>query len=214
MSDLNIFEKLPEGYKRIMGQEDYERAWNTVTRAFADVFYPIPSMPMSHEEYIELYGELAHYWLKHSIEHGEVIANDDDTAVLIISPADNCCDLPFDEITPKLTGYESSKALQNAVAIMSGACEDEKHLDVSKDGIFLEIFAVHPDIQKQGHGSRIIRELFKECDRCHKELALLTNAPKNVPLYEHLGFKMLFKRENKELDTTYNYMIRRPVFNR
>jgi len=208
MSALNIFDVLPKGYKRLEGQEDYDRAVNTVTRAFADVDYPIPSMRISHEGYMKLYSELAYYWLDHSLKYGDVIVNEDVSALLILSPMDKTCDLPVDELEEKIKGCMNQAALDNTLGIFKGACEDEKALEVDKNGIFIEIFAVHPDKHGTGLGGKIMKELFRECDRQGRDIALLTNYGKNVFLYEHLGFDILYRREAKELDTVYNYMIR------
>lgn len=211
MGTLNIFDVLPEGYKRLEGPEDYELARNTVAKAFAGVCYPIPSMLISHEEYMKLYGELAYYWLDHSLENGDVIANEDISAVLILSPIDKTCDLPMDEVKKRIRGCVDQAAMDNALGILSGACEDEKALEVEKNGIFIEILAVLPDKHGTGLGGKIMNELFKECDKQGRDIALLTNSAKNVLLYQHLGFEYLYKRESKELDTVYNYMVRHAV---
>jgi len=209
MSKLNIFETLPEGYKRIEGQDDYDLVRDTVTRAFADACYPIPSMSMTHEEYMKLYGTLAQYWVEHSYKNGDIICNDDFSAVVLLSSMDHLCDLPFQEIRQKIGDGVNQAALDNALGILDGAGQDEKKLQVRENTIFVEIFAVRPEIRGKGDGAKIMRELFRECDALGRDLTLLTNAPKNVLLYEHLGFEELLRREDREFDTIYHYMIRR-----
>jgi len=209
MSKLSIFEKLPEDCKRIEGQDDYEKVWNTITRAFADACYPIPSMKMKHEEYMSLYGTLANYWIDHSYKNGDIICNEDFSAVILLSPMDNLCDLPFDEIRQKIGEGVNQEALDNALGILDGAGQDEKNLKVRENTLFVEIFAVYPDAWDKKYGSKLMRELFKECDVADRDVTLLTNSPRNVLIYEHLGFEVLMRRESKELNTTYSYMIRR-----
>jgi len=209
MSKLNIFEKLPVGYKRIEGQKDYEMVINTITRAFADASYPIPSMTMEHNEYMSFYGTLATYWVEHSCKNGDIICNDDFSAVVLLSPKDNTCDLPFDEIREKIGDSVNKKALDNGLGILYGACQDEKKLKVRENALFIEILAVLPEAFGKHIGAKLMRELFAECDKADIDLALLTNAAKNVLIYEHLGFEMLLKREDTELDTIYRYMVRK-----
>jgi len=209
MSKLNIFEKLPEGYKRIEGQADYDAVLDTVTKAFAYACYPIPSMTMEHEEYMKLYGTFAKYWVEHSYKNGDIICNDDFSAVVLLSSKGNLCGLPFQKIRQEIGDGVNKKALDNALGILEGAEQDEKNLKARENSIFVEIFAVQPDIRGKGYGAKLMRELFKECDVKDRDLTLLTNAPKNVLLYEHLGYEILMRRESKELNTTYSYMIRR-----
>jgi len=208
MSKLNIFEKLPEGYKRIENQDDYKQVCNTITRAFADACYPIPSMLMKHDEYMSLYGTFAPYWVEHSYRNGDIICSKDFSAVVLLSSMENLCDLPFEEIRQKIGDDVNPVALDNALAMLESAGHDEHNLQAKRSAIFVEIFAVHPDAWKKGNGSKIMRELFKECDKADRDLVLLTNSPRNSLIYKHLGYEILLQREAPELNATYFYMIR------
>ena len=77
MNSLHIFETLPEGFRTVKTAEDREKLAGTISRAFGDCFYPIPTYPISHEEYLKLYYELGLKWIDNALEKGVVVANED-----------------------------------------------------------------------------------------------------------------------------------------
>ena len=53
---------------------------------------------------------------------------------------------------------------------------------------FLDVLAVRPDRQGQGLGSALVNAGLAEADRAHAPAFLATSNPRNVPLYQRLGF--------------------------
>ena len=56
---------------------------------------------------------------------------------------------------------------------------------------YLPMIAVDPARQGQGHGSALLREALARCDRDGLLAYLESSNPRNIPLYERHGFKVL-----------------------
>lgn len=76
-----------------------------------------------------------------------------------------------------------------------------KSLDVSH--YFLGIIGVKPAHQGKGYARRIIEEvqLMSEAHSLSKGVCLCTEHPSNVPLYEHLGYKVISEADVGEIHT-------------
>jgi GNAT superfamily N-acetyltransferase len=56
---------------------------------------------------------------------------------------------------------------------------------------YLPLMGVDPARQNQGHGSALMRRALAACDRDGRPAYLESTNPKNIPLYERHGFKLL-----------------------
>ena len=56
---------------------------------------------------------------------------------------------------------------------------------------YLPFIGVDPSQQGKGYGSALMKHTLDACDRDHTPAYLESSNPKNVPLYERLGFELL-----------------------
>jgi ribosomal protein S18 acetylase RimI-like enzyme len=56
---------------------------------------------------------------------------------------------------------------------------------------YLALLAVHPNSQGKGLAGKLLRPILKNCDEMNVGVYLETMNPKNVPMYEHFGFKVM-----------------------
>lgn len=69
-----------------------------------------------------------------------------------------------------------------------------------KDTVFIGKLMVHPDCQKQGIGSQMMKMLEQVHSRCRMELFTSTRSLSNIRLYEKLGYqKFREQKVNEEL---------------
>lgn len=82
--------------------------------------------------------------------------------------------------------------------------ETESDLDAPQEPLhFLGIIGVHPAAQGQGLARELIEHLFGMSER-HSDstgVCLNTEAARNVPFYEHLGFEVVAERDVGSLHT-------------
>jgi GNAT superfamily N-acetyltransferase len=64
------------------------------------------------------------------------------------------------------------------------ACAPEHH-------VYLALFAVQPQFQGQGYGSRLLRPILNRLDETRTPCYLETQTTKNVSLYQHFDFKLV-----------------------
>lgn len=90
---------------------------------------------------------------------------------------------------PWSIGVSACKRLQ----IHDSACEDALKQHAPTDFAYLWVVGVHSDYAGQGLGKQMIQTaLDKMRRRGHSVCFLRTENPKNIGLYEHLGFKQVF----------------------
>ena len=56
---------------------------------------------------------------------------------------------------------------------------------------FLMVIAVEPELQGKGYGSMLLRPMLTRMDKKHTPCYLETQEEKNVPMYQHYGFKVV-----------------------
>ncbi len=56
---------------------------------------------------------------------------------------------------------------------------------------YLPMLGVEPTQQGKGHGSALLLQQLRQCDRENQLAYLESSSPKNIPLYERHGFKLL-----------------------
>jgi ribosomal protein S18 acetylase RimI-like enzyme len=74
-----------------------------------------------------------------------------------------------------------------------GYIEQYHHRDVPAEHWYLAVIGVDPPHQGKGHGAAMIRPVLAAADETNIPCYLETAQPDNVPLYQHLGFKVLLE---------------------
>lgn len=72
-----------------------------------------------------------------------------------------------------------------------GYIEKYHHRDAPSPHWYLAVIGVDPPRQGKGLGAAMIRPVLAEADRAGLACYLETPNQKNVPLYQHLGFKIV-----------------------
>lgn len=88
--------------------------------------------------------------------------------------------------------------------------EERHHTLIQSDHWYLQILAVDPEHQGQGHASALLKPMLSRIDAAGMETYLETPGPQNVPMYEHFGFEV---RDSGTIPTTrvpYWCMVREP----
>ena len=209
MNDLHIFEAMPEGFRTVETAEDREKLARTISRAFGDCFYPIPTYPISHEEYLKLYYELGLQWIDNALKKGVVVANDDFSGTLILTKMKDCLDSGKLIREDKTYDFLSPEAKANVSYIFAYTYDDEKYLEYNEDDVYIEIFAVDTERHGEKIGSRLMRGLFDECDKAKKDILLLTSIAKNVEMYGHFGFEVMREHHVEEIGSDAYYLKRK-----
>jgi ribosomal protein S18 acetylase RimI-like enzyme len=69
---------------------------------------------------------------------------------------------------------------------------DKKHREIISDTHwYLQLLGVDPEYQGQGFASRLLRGMLTRIDEEGLPCYLETELAKNVPIYEHFGFRTL-----------------------
>lgn len=74
----------------------------------------------------------------------------------------------------------------------------------------LVLVAVDPDLQGRGWAGKLIRPVLAELDGSGASCCLETQNPGNVPLYEHLGFRVALSARLPGTDVGHWVMVRLP----
>jgi GNAT superfamily N-acetyltransferase len=56
---------------------------------------------------------------------------------------------------------------------------------------YLPLLGVDPAFQRQGYGSALLADMLDRCDREHAAAYLESTNPRNIPLYQRHGFRLL-----------------------
>ncbi|MBN1801409.1 MAG: GNAT family N-acetyltransferase [Candidatus Lokiarchaeota archaeon] len=103
------------------------------------------------------------------------------------------------------------KALKRSIAVFAYMEARHKHL-VPYDHWYIQNLAVKPKEQGKGHGSSLIRAMFKRIDPEGLPIYLETNNERNISLYRRHGFEIL---EHSIIPNTDNVplwcMLRKPI---
>jgi len=209
MKDTKMFNDLPEGFHLVENEVDYQLAALTITQAFADSKYPIPSIEMKHSSYMKYYNSLSKCWIDNALEHGFVLTNEDYSAVMILTPMKLTCNMNANDLSKVLMDNNELEAAENLKEILGYIHEDEKGITFDENTMYIEAFAVQTPRQGQKLGSKLMRKLFLECDKENRDVILFTNTDKNVSIYSHFGFTIMKERHEKELNSSTYFMIRK-----
>lgn len=81
---------------------------------------------------------------------------------------------------------------------------DDLHQD---ERLHIIYFAVRPSMQGRGIAGHMMREIIKYADEKELMVSLETHNSKNIPMYEHFGFR-IFETVEKHFDLTQYCMVR------
>jgi len=209
MNNLNLFENLPDGFRLVENEIDHKLASLTVTQAFADYEYPVPAVPASHSSFMKIYYDFSEAWIYNAEKVGLVLTNDDYSAVMVLTPYDKSAEVDVVALGDKLAGLETREVGDNLTHIMQYIGKDEEDLKFREGTVYIEALAVQTPRQGQKLGSKLMRQLFSECDKQDRDIFLFTNTEKNASIYTHFGFETIKKHTVEELNSTTWFMLRR-----
>jgi len=126
MNNLNLFENLPAGFRLVENVIDHKLASLTVTQAFADYKYPVPSIPASHSMCMKEYYYFSEAWIYNAEKYGLVLTNEDYSAVMVLTPVEHTCEVDVVKLGKMCAEWENSKEVgDNVTNIMTYIGKDE-----------------------------------------------------------------------------------------
>lgn len=208
---MKLFEKLPEGFSFIHNDESYQLTLLTLSLAFGDNHYPVPSIPINHEASIKYQHHVCKLFLDHCLKEGLVLTNDDYTACIAISPMEKRAELDIDEIASKCKEYLDEDICENQRQVLLRMGEVESVLDdiYKPNDIFIEMFAVVTQMQRRKLGSKLMKALFEECDKQKRDIYLATSTELNYDIYKHFGFEIVKRDYSRELNAVTYILVRK-----
>jgi len=196
---------LPEGF-RFGREEDIPLIVLTFAQAFADSHYPVPSNPITYQALLRMNYEIGGYMVSNAIEKGVVLTNEDFSAILVTVDLQDACQLPLDKICESLRKYGTEENAIRTKEIFTHVGEMEETLSLGRNVTYVEAFAVQPQYQGKKLGSTLMRQLIKECADVGNDLFLFTNTEKNVAIYKHLGYEILYEEYSEKLESYTAFM--------
>ena len=209
MEKFELFETLPEGF-RIATKDDLPLVTLTLAQAFTDYKYPIPSIETPYSALLKYNYEIDETCALNAVKNGAVLTNEDFSAVLLATPYNLRADYGVDSLYNILKNNASVEAAENMLQIIDYICDAEEKLNISDDTIFVDMFAVQTPRQGQKLGSKLMRELFRQCEEKHKNIFLYTNTEKNRNIYNHFGFETIKTIHNDKLQSDTYYLLWKP----
>lgn len=206
---MDLFQNLPEGFRLVEDEIDHKLASLTVTQAFADYAYPIPTTEISHSAYMKFYYHMAELWISNAEKVGTVLTNDDYSAVMILTPVNKSAAIGEELVRDKLGSCAGPEAVENMLQILKYIFLAEEDLPLRENTVYIEAFAVQTAKQGQKLGSKLMRKLFEVCDAQGRDLLLFTNTERNVSIYKHFGFDVLKHVAEEELNSFTDFMLRK-----
>ena len=202
-----IFEDsiLPSGF-RIGTEDDLPLISLTVAQAFADYKYPVPSNEITYSAHMKMNYELGRLMAVNAIEKGAVLTNEDFSAVLIAVDISDMCDIPLGQLCGHIRVYGTEENAVNVEKIFTHIGEMEKALPLGENVIYIEALAVQTAHQGEKRASKLVRFLISEAKKIGKDLFLFTNTERNVSIYKHLGFDVMYDEYCKELNSYTAFM--------
>ena len=204
-----LFNDLPEGF-RLAGEEDMPLVTLTLSQSFADYAYPMPSTEVSHSARLKIMYDIFTNMTRNALQHGAVLTNEDFSAVMVLVPAEKTCALPVEELRDKMSGYATSADGENLYAEFLRVGELEEKLDLRDNTVYIECFAVQTPKQGQKLGSRLMRQLFAQCEKENRDILLYTNTDKNYSIYKHFGYDCILEDHADEINFNTFFMLHKP----
>ena len=208
MENSDLFKVLPEGF-RLGDEDDVPLVTLTVAQAFADYNYPIPSIETSHSALLKFYYQLTENVVKNTLKYGVVLTNEDFSAIMLVTPVTHMADYGVERLYRDLEKNAGVEAAENMRKIVEYIEEEEKKLTLSDRAIYVEEFAVQTPRQGQKLGSKLMRELFRQCEQENRDVFLFTNTPRNEAIYNHFGFETIRAIHKEDLNSDTFFLLRR-----
>lgn len=209
MEKFDLFETLPEGF-RIATKEDLPLVTLTLAQAFTDYKYPIPSINIPYTALLRFYYEISETCALNAMKNGVVLTNEDYSAVLLVTQYGLRADYGLDSLYNNLKNNAGVEAAKNVVELLGYVCDEEEKLHMNDEDMFVDMFAVQTPRQGQKLGSKLMRELFRQCEEKHKNVFLYTNTEKNNSIYNHFGFETVKTIHNDKLQSDTYYLLWKP----
>lgn len=81
--------------------------------------------------------------------------------------------------------------------MVSFANQEQRILDAYRDHWILDVVATAPEHQRKGVAKRLLGPVFARADRTSTPCFVLTHNPRNVEVYERLGFSLIVEESGK-----------------
>ncbi len=110
--------------------------------------------------------------------------------------------VPFKTLLGTFKIARKIKAVGNAI-------DDAHHRLAPCRHWYLNIIGVRPECQKKGHATRLIKAVLADLDEKRLPCYVDTLDPKNIPVYEHFGFRVLEQISITETNLMLTAMLRK-----
>ena len=169
MNKLDIFKTLPEEF-RIATKEDLPLVTLTLAQAFTDYKYPIPTVEVSYSALLKFNYKISEVCTINAMENGAVLSNEDFSAVILVTEYAKRADYNVDLLYDNLKENAGIVAAENMLSILNYICNEESKLNIDDKTYFIDMFAVQTPRQGQKLGSKLMRELFRQCKEINRDV--------------------------------------------
>lgn len=131
--------------------------------------------------------------IAHADRHGGVVSLDHDRAVGVWLPDTKALIGPIDAARGKMLTLPITVGLRSMRRLDRAEKEGESflHRHLTSPYAYLMALGVHPDRQGLGIATRVIEQVANQARTVgYRTLALRTEKPSNIGLYQHLGFHL------------------------
>lgn len=206
MKEFKLFKNVPDGF-RLATKEDLPLVTLTLAQALTDCKYPIPSIEVEDNAFLKFNYEISEKCALNAIENGVVLTNEDFSAVLLITPYELRTDYCVDSLYNNLKNNADIGVADNMLNILNYVCEAEKQINIDKNTVFVDMFAVQTPKQGQKLGSKLMRELFRQCEENDMNVFLYTNTENNKDIYNHFGFKTISAVHRDDINSDTYFLL-------
>jgi len=152
---------------------------------------------------------IRHDWL----EHGVVHTNEQNSGAAVwIEPSEWKADiLTQARILKSLAGVVTPAEVARLAYVLGFVQGEHKEIErLRRPHRYLAMVGVTTDWQGMGWGEALIRPMLDQCDEEKVPAYLEASTPRNVPLYERLGFKVIKARGYRGAQVPLHFMWREP----
>ena len=90
----------------------------------------------------------------------------------------------------------------------------KKEIEIDKNTVFVDMFAVQTPKQGQKLGSKLMRELFRQCEENDMNVFLYTNTENNKDIYNHFGFETISTVHKDDINSDTYFLLWKSSNNR